>query len=204
MPAALGHPLLVVTTNYDDALEQALTEAGEPFDLLVYIADAARRDEGHLVHVPHEGGRQIVRRPTEYKDIHPDRRTVVLKLHGAVNREDSEHDSYVITEEHYLEYLTRANLKALVPATVLARLARSHFLFLGYGLRDWNLRVMLHRLWDSERDYRAWAIQRDAGDLDVELWKRHSVDVHAASLAACVARLSELLGLADEPAPAAG
>src|SRR5262249_38921561 len=33
---AARYPVLV-TTNYDDALERALTEAGEPFDLLTYV-----------------------------------------------------------------------------------------------------------------------------------------------------------------------
>ena len=38
--SGLEFPLLI-TTNYDDALERAFDEAGEPFDLLSYIAPKA-------------------------------------------------------------------------------------------------------------------------------------------------------------------
>lgn len=33
---------LIVTTNYDDLLEQAFAAAGEPFDLVTYVSDGAR------------------------------------------------------------------------------------------------------------------------------------------------------------------
>ena len=39
---AKGHPprhQLIVTTNYDDVLERAFMEAGEPFDLVTYISE---------------------------------------------------------------------------------------------------------------------------------------------------------------------
>ena len=34
-----------------------------------------------------------------------------------------------------------------VPVTLAARLRRSHFLFLGYEMADWNLRLVLNRVW---------------------------------------------------------
>ena len=47
------------------------------------------------------------------------------------------------------------------------QLRRSHFLFLGYGMRDWNLRVILHRIWGEQRlKYKSWAIQRDPDRLE--------------------------------------
>ena len=45
-------------------------------------------------------------------------------------------------------------------------------------MRDWNLRVMLHRIWrERDRGYRSWAIQRDPDVVDSELWDRREVDV---------------------------
>ena len=81
-------------------------------------------------------------------DLSLDDRSVILKIHGAVDRSspDGEDDSFVITEDHYIDYLTRTDLANLVPITLAAKLRRSHFLFLGYSLRDWNLRVILHRI----------------------------------------------------------
>ena len=92
----------------------------------------------------------------------PDERTVILKMHGAVDRAnpDATWDSYVITEDHYIEYLARTDIANLVPVTLAAKLRRSHFLFLGYSMRDWNLRVILHRIWGEQKlKYKSWAIQ---------------------------------------------
>jgi hypothetical protein len=90
---------------------------------------------------------------------------VILRLHGAVDRVGSEWDSFVITEDHYIDYLTRADISNLLPVTLAARLRRSHYLFLGYRLRDWNLRVILHRIWGQQRlTYKSWAIQQDSAD----------------------------------------
>ena len=48
-----------------------------------------------------------------------------------------------------------------MPVTLAAKLRKSHFLFLGYGLRDWNMRVILHRIAGEQRlTYKSWAIQR--------------------------------------------
>ena len=56
LPAALevaGHPKrhqLIVSTNYDDALERAFEEAGEPFDLVCYIADRSCAGDSCIGH----------------------------------------------------------------------------------------------------------------------------------------------------------
>ena len=62
--------------------------------------------------------------------------------------------------------------------TLAAKLRKSHFLFLGYGLRDWNMRVILHRIAGEQRlTYKSWAIQRAPTDLDQKFWDRRDVDI---------------------------
>ena len=34
-----------------------------------------------------------------------------------------------------------------MPVSLAAKLRRSHFLFLGYDMADWNLRLILNRIW---------------------------------------------------------
>ena len=49
----------------------------------------------------------------------------------------------------------------------MARMRNSHFLFLGYGMRDWNLRVILHHIWSQQvRKMGSWAIERDPDPID--------------------------------------
>ena len=45
-------------------------------------------------------------------------------------------------------------------------------------MADWNLRVVLHRLWgDQPLSYRSWAVQPEPKPLEREFWHRRDVDV---------------------------
>jgi hypothetical protein len=188
-----GYPVryqLIVTTNYDDVLERAFGEANEPFDLVIYLAEGVNR--GKFLHVGPDGRSKIIDVPNRYRNLSLDQRSVILKIHGAVDRSSAEgdNDSYVITEDHYIDYLTRTELTSLVPATLAARLRRSHFLFLGYGLRDWNLRVILHRIAGAQAlTYKSWAVQLNPTSLDQKFWGHRDVDILDMSLERYVAVL---------------
>jgi hypothetical protein len=186
--------LLVVTTNYDDLLERAFDEAGEPYHVVIYRAAGEHR--GRFIHRLPDGEDRVIDRPNEYGDLSLADRSAVLKIHGAADREDPDRDSYVITEDHYIEYLAQASATRIIPVQLLAKLLRSHFLFLGYRLRDWNLRVILNRIWGAQQlDLKSWAVQREptvAGVREVEeaLWRdRGDVDLLYVPLKDYVERL---------------
>ncbi len=182
LPALLrekGYPphQLIVTTNYDDVLEGAFEDAHEPFDLVCYVAEGKQR--GKFWHRPPEGEARLIKKPNEYYDLSLDQRSVILKIHGAVDRAGAEQSSFVITEDHYIDYLTRTtDISGLLPVRLAARLRNSGYLFLGYGLRDWNLRVILHRIWGEQPlSYQSWAIQLDPKQLDRKFWMKHNVEI---------------------------
>ena len=184
-----GRYQLIMTTNYDDGLERAFLAAGEPVDVVWYVADSEHR--GKFVHLPPGGEPYLIEQPNEYHQPSPETRTVILKIHGAIDRMQPERDSYVITEDHYIDYLTRTDVSTLMPVTLGAKLRHSHFLFLGYSMRDWNLRVILHRIWaEQARSYRSWAVQLNPNEIDDAYWERHGVDVLGASLEEYIAGLS--------------
>jgi hypothetical protein len=175
------HHQLIVTTNYDDALEKALTAAGEPFDL-VWYATHRLSPQGVFLHKPHGGEPREIERPNEYH-LPVDDQTVILKIHGAVSRADDTFDSYVISEDDYIKFLTHTSLQELIPSTLLAKLFTSHILFLGYSLQDWNLRVILHQIAtqrDLSRD--SWAIQKRVHEVDRALWDCRDVHLHELDL----------------------
>ena len=193
--------LLCVTTNYDDLLERAFDDAGEPYDLVTYIAEGP--DRGRFRHVTPDGVITVILRPNEYVGVRMDARTVIAKVHGAVDRV-AQHDSYVITEDHYIDYISRADINGLFPVTLAAKLHKSHFLFLGYSLRDWNLRVMLYRLWGEQegRTYKSWAIQSEPSPIDRAAWDERGVDILPVAVQDFVAAIERRLPEDGEEAAA--
>jgi class 3 adenylate cyclase len=194
---------LLITTNYDDLLERAFAAAGEPYDVVWYEAKKGSL-RGRLLHRPPDGEPVAIELPNKYTALSLDERPVVLKLHGAVDRTDPKRDSYVITEDNYIEYLSVGDIGPQIPMTLRERMADSHFLFLGYSMRDWNLRVILNRIWGEQQlDLKSWAVQTpptDASTNEIEqtLWRhRGDVDLLYAPLNEYVGRLA-----AELPAPA--
>ncbi len=174
---------LLVTTSYDLALEAAFLDAGEEFDVVSYVAAGVQR--GKFCHIAPDGVGRVVDLPNTYAtELSLERRTVILKLHGQVDRGPGrEWESFVVTEDDYIDYLARSDVAAAVPVGLAAKLRRSHFLFLGYTMGDWNLRVILNRLWsDQPLSYRSWAVQPDTKPLEREFWRRRDVDVHELPL----------------------
>lgn len=180
---------LIVTTNYDDVLERAFQAAHEPFDLVAYVADGEQR--GKFLHRLPDGETRVIDIPNQYLDLSLEQRTVILKIHGAIDRADARRDSYVITEDHYIDFLTRTDISNLLPITIAVELRQSHFLFLGYGLRDWNLRVILHRIWGEQKlTYKSWAIQLHPEPVDIEFWKTRGVEIFDVRLEDYIAELA--------------
>jgi DNA-binding SARP family transcriptional activator len=196
----LPHQLLV-TTSYDLALEAAFLEAGEEFDVVSYMAAGPER--GKFCHIRPDGTGQVVDLPNTYAtELSLEERTVILKLHGQVDRGPERlWESFVVTEDDYIDYLSRSDVAAAVPVGLAAKLRRSHFLFLGYTMADWNLRVILNRLWsDQPLTYRSWAVQPEAKALEREFWRRRDVDVNEIQLERYVETLATHAGLVAEVA----
>jgi hypothetical protein len=181
---------LIVTTNYDDLLERAFTMEGEPFDLLTYVAEG--NDRGKFLHQSPVGDVVLINKPNEYPGLTLEKRSVIMKIHGAVDRTNLDRDSFIITEDHYIDYLMRTDISEFIPATLAAKLRRSHFLFLGYSLSDWNLRVILHRIWGEQKlTYKSWAIQLDPKHLDQKFWEKRGVEIINRRLEDYIAALDD-------------
>ena len=194
---------LIVTTSYDLALERAFLDAGEAFDVVSYLA--AGRNRGKFCHVGPDGTGTLIEVPNTYAtELSLEERTIILKLHGQVgNTEDREWESFVVTEDDYIEYLAQSEVASVVPVALGAKLRRSHFLFLGYTMADWNLRLLLHRLWgDQPLSYRSWAVQPEPMPLEREFWRRRDVDVLEQPLDDYADALARYAGIEFAQAPA--
>ena len=142
-----------VTTNYDDLVERALAERGPRVRRRLVRGEAERRSraDGSCIGRP-AGKPTVITRPNKYTGLPIAlERPVILKLHGCLDRESASDDSYVITEDSYIDYLSGGDVGALIPIALWQRMTSSSFLFLGYSLSDWNLRVILNRIWGARK-----------------------------------------------------
>jgi hypothetical protein len=172
--AAKTAPLLMVTTNYDDLIERALTDAGVPFDTVVHLVTAST---GEIRWKPHAGDAQELL--SKDLDIDLTKVSVVYKVHGAIERSADKSGQYVITEDDYVDFLSRMTRNTAVPNIFAKPFQQRPFLFLGYGLYDWNLRVVLNRIdrRGPENDIRSWAIETQSKPLEKTLWGKRNVAV---------------------------
>jgi hypothetical protein len=198
--AGIPRHLLIVVTNYDTLLEDAFREAGKPFDLVVYAADRPSIANS-LLWWPSGSDNPLIVEANEL-DLNLEKTSVIYKMHGSIWPPGEEWDNFVITEEDYIEFLSRmtTNMSSAVPAQFYHHSRYKSFLFLGYSLRDWNLRVVLRNLRrtpaptsadDATREIPSWAIQRDPSPLEQRLWVRRNVDIFDMDLDLFVARLNE-------------
>jgi hypothetical protein len=184
---------VIVTTNYDTLAEQAFRAAHKPYDLVVYPGD--RKDIGNaILWWPHGSSQPQVKAPNEL-DIDLTKTTVIFKMHGTI-QEVAEWDNFVITEEDYVEFLSRMTTNAAVPSLFYPYFRERSFLFLGYSLRDWNLRVVLKNLSKclSRRDddeLPSWAIQQNPSELERKLWDKRNVCIFDLALDEFVSRIRE-------------
>ena len=193
-PPEVRHQL-IMTTNYDDLMERAFAAEGQDFDLIWYQAGGANR--ALFIHQTPDGRViPLSERPNDYTYPFFEHRPVILKLHGTAKDETGE-GSYVITEDDYIEYLSRVDHNAL-PKLLVARWI--NILYLGYSLRDYNLRVMVRRLRQADkRDRVCWTVLKAADPVDVRYWTKNQVEVIQSDLNEYIARLHAAL-LAAVPA----
>jgi len=181
-------PILILTTNYDDLVERAFRLVEEAYDVVYYTKP--RRGLGPPFWAT---------RSRSNGDRPAGPVTTILKIHGTIDRSDPNLYNCVITEDDYIDYLEdEERILRQLPVEIQARLARSDILYLGYGLRDWNVILALRRFSDPYFRRRSWAIERPssrgsfATHFLMARWKlRAGADVVFADLADYAAALSE-------------
>ena len=117
-----------VTTNYDQFMTAALMDRKRDAKREICRWNALIRNDKSLFD---DGYQPTIANP------------VVFHLHGHTERRES----IVLTEDDYFDFLVNISRDAeLVPKRVQKAFTESSVLFIGYGLADWNFRVMLQGL----------------------------------------------------------
>jgi DNA-binding SARP family transcriptional activator len=167
---------LLLTSGFDRMLEQAYSDAGEEYDVVSFVS--LGRDRGKFLHIAADGTARLIDEPNREIGLTSEARTVIVRLNGGADElSGSVRDTYVVSEDDYIDYLSQSEVSALLPVGLAARLRRSHLLFVGYDLDDWSPRVFLRRLWGEEPIYyKSWAIAQTPNRLTSEQWRQLGVD----------------------------
>jgi hypothetical protein len=173
--AELEFPL-IITTNYDQLLEQALAAAGKQPRVAVYTPE--------------------LEPTTDYRDPTPES-PVVFKIHGDIARPET----IVITDEDYIQFVLRMSNKDPydpVPLTLKFYLTGWTTLFVGYSLLDYNLRLLFKTLrWkiDSANLPDMYSVDYHPDPLIFDVWhnQRRYVKFIAQDVWSFVPRLYELV-----------
>lgn len=182
--------LLLVTFNYDDVLERALSDADEPYDVVSYLA--AGEHPGDFLHHPWEGEPIVVSRGNEYVGLPIDEdgvveRTVIVRLLGGVDRAATHYDGCVVSREDELDFATLLIRRASIPMQIADKLSQSHVLFLGLRPQAFAVRFMLNQL--LARGSRSWAVQPGADQLSRGEWLQKNIEVVDTGLVEYIERL---------------
>ncbi len=202
-------PRLIVTANFDRTLEVAFQSKKQEFDLVYYFGRNVSSNK-KFVHQKFRkndigqikgDGEELIRDPNRYDKLDPDKYPVILKLYGPVGGTSDPTENFVITEDHFIDYLAQSNISEQLPSGLLEVLHDSKILFLGYGLSHWDERVVLHRIWPKDEysieEQDCWAIQSEQKALDEQLWNQAGVEPIWTSLEYYIAELKQRVYVAE-------
>lgn len=147
--ARMGFPI-VITTNYDQLYERALTQVTQE------QARAAAKSEAEVAATKADFDKCVYSPKSTVRskdcDAEPSNaRPYLLKMHGDLDQPES----IVITDEDYIQFVLRMGDKHPyhpVGKNVLTHLIKWPTLFIGYRLSDYNLRLLFKTLrWKMDR-----------------------------------------------------
>ena len=176
---------LIITTNYDQLMEQHLMELQVPTCVLRVdrktsnvlidfmpgtqdflkltdikfkdLQDAYRNDE---LHNGHKTAKNFNLANNEHS------LAMVYKIHGCpISDRLSQVDNIVISDQDYITFIqNNGSRNELIPAYVRARAISAGFLFLGYSFSDWNVRSLYQQFVKSRQQQGAAPLPDRGGD----------------------------------------
>lgn len=174
-----GAPLCIVSTNVDTLMEAALTEAGEPFQLLYYVNEGTSGQPCFLERSPDGRVRQIDQ-PRHLRSLDAPQHLVV-KMGGGLSF-FGDIDEQAAVERGQLERLAQ-RIPDILPDYIRRELDARSLLFLGHGLAEPDVRKLIQTFATRPGNIGSWAIQRAPQDQDARrAWAGRAADWKAQRL----------------------
>ena len=193
---------LAVTTNYDELIESAMSEAGVPYCVItvpktgdrvrVRFAPAVAQYLGYspkaleqLQLDLEESEPSVKARPDNFNFDVSKPVAIIYKIHGSIAEGEKPHNSVIISDEDYIDNIGKNGTTArLVPNTIKTQLGYCDLLFLGYSFSDWNVRSLFRSLrsirqTSTKNDY---AVLRDWHPYESKFFEKNQIKIAATDL----------------------
>lgn len=201
--AKVPMPLILISSAYDNRLEQSFRAAGKAF---VELASIVRRsdeyDIGHVV-VSYSDNSQP-------KKVYPEEElsglrfiekgySVIYKIRGNCTEPDAENgedevlqqDALTLSESNYFSFARYA--EKIIPGYLARQLRNRGFLFVGYQPKDWQDRLLASALLDRRHSQEpCYVIGETSEPLEAAFWKSRSIEhcaVDVRELDRCLAEV---------------
>lgn len=194
----------VFTTNYDELLEQAANSHARRRKLLgPFVYDQSLPEQQKPSNLPLDliQGTRFRPPPADPDDGYP---LVLYKMHGCVRHSDS----MLITTNDYVKYIALwRDERRGMPKEFRDLLYKYTFLFLGYGLADWNFRViweaMITSFPNGKFEIDSYAIKKPVTRFESSLFKKLGIELIDCDLTLFARALAQEFKV-DIPEPHAG
>lgn len=188
---------LIVTTNYDCLMEEALAAYDVPYVTLLtrrsdqkvvvrfseQIPDAEYLNELNRGDADGNAANNFVLQKTG----DPPNLVVIYKIHGCLNPslERERDDGVIISDNDYVGYIKQMGKGSVIPASVNTLMNNKPFLFLGYSLNDWNIRSIFESMREKRsggRSVQDFSVMREVGDYEEVFFQRNDVLIFQTDL----------------------
>jgi hypothetical protein len=187
------------------------------YDVVATPADLLSYEDTPDYEAPEYAGAMWLRRgdtqafeAVEPKDIIVDlsKRSLIYKIHGSVGDDSTWPGGFLIAEEDYVRFLGRMRPGGIIPQSIFTEMRRKttitngpnrtrgvparSLLFLGYGMNDWNLRVLLQELkigTYAPGEEIHYAVMKSPNSVDSNLLRKRGITPYACDLSQFVERL---------------
>jgi hypothetical protein len=182
---------LIITTNYDCLMENALDELGVPFVVLT----TKKGDPKVLIRCSETVKDREVLKNRYWNKLYPSgfvlsksqSLAIVYKIHGCLHPELSfEDEGLVISDNDYVDYVSQMSKIGIIPATVSELMRDKRLWFLGYSLSDWNVRSIYETVKQKSdpdrKNIQDYSVMYSVGDFEKLFFEKNNITIFQASL----------------------
>jgi hypothetical protein len=200
--AKITAPLVLISSAYDNLLEQAFIDADKPYVELSSII--IRRDEYDIGHVVVRYSddkypkRTYIEEELSRLNVLKQGYSIIYKIRGTCKKDlqDSERDALTLSESNYFTFARYG--KKIIPSYLSRQFRDRGFLFMGFSPKNWEDRLLVNillkkRQYSSEACYTIASSDSSLDKMEAAYWGSRNVREYQANLQELEDSLAEVM-----------